>query len=127
MKQLLASCFLAFFIIACSTNNPSYVSTDYIKAIQEDDLRRAKSHIYVPASIKRELSPEQINKALEEKIKSLKNGIDDVNSCEVVKLEEIGDLATKVFIECKNKDNKIVDKTFNVINDGGVYKVILSL
>lgn len=127
MKNFLFVCLLALFVTACSTNNPTYVSKDYIKAIQEDDIRRAKKLVYVPASVQSELSKEDIDKESEKKILSLKSGIDDINSCEVVKTEEIGGLATKVFMECKNKNGKIVDKDFSVINDGGTYKIILSL
>lgn len=72
MKNFLFFCLLALFVTACSTNNPTYVSKDYIKAIQEDDIRRAKKLVYVPASVQSELSKEDIDKESEKKILSLK-------------------------------------------------------
>ena len=125
--KILVLFFTAFFAISCSTNNPSYVSKDYIKAIQEDDIRRAKMHVYVPASIEKNLSKEELDKEIEKQILSLKSGIDDIKSCEVIKTQKIGKLVTKVFMQCNNKDEKIVDKDFSVIELDKTYKIILNL
>ncbi|TQR60783.1 DUF4878 domain-containing protein [Campylobacter troglodytis] len=128
MKKILALMLLSIFITACSLkNSPKYVSEGYTKALEQNDLRKARSYIYVPSSIQSYMSSKDIEEQLGREFSKFQKeleGIAGLKKFKIVQSKEISDTVTELIVECIGNNGQIIDKSFYTVNIDGVWKLI---
>ncbi|NDJ26787.1 hypothetical protein DMB95_01900 [Campylobacter sp. MIT 12-8780] len=119
------------FLGACAfKNSPKYISEDYFKAVQEDDFRRIKSYVYVPASVQSELSTKEIDEKLNERLSKLKEKLAQhggVKEVKIIDKKELNSELTELQIELIYNDKSIDDERLNAVKIDGVWKIIFTL
>lgn len=129
--------FFAFFVVfftACAfKSSPEYIAKDYIKALNDENFKLAKSYIYVPASLNDELSPAEIEEELVKILKTKAEFIQkyelDFKKCKISHKEEFAN-SLKFELECQSKKTdqekakQVYSHSFLMLKLDGKYKIV---